>query len=224
VDALSPILTRQPAEMTLTHQWLPTLARLAIAAGDSAACLAVVRTARAEAGAESTAARAAVAALRCEGLRDGDPVPLRAAVGHYRAAGPPAELPSSLEDLAAVLADHGVMEEARNVLNEAIDLYGDLGAKWDVRRAEHRLRGYGVRRGIRGPRPQRASHGWQALTPTELKIAALVAEGLSSPAIAQQLFLSRRTVQTHISHILTKLGGRSRVDIAREVLSRAPRP
>jgi DNA-binding NarL/FixJ family response regulator len=47
-----------------------------------------------------------------------------------------------------------------------------------------------------------------------------VADGLSTPAIAKKLFLSRRTVQTHISHILTKLGVRCRVDIAREVLRR----
>jgi DNA-binding CsgD family transcriptional regulator len=222
VDALSPLLSRRPAEMTLTHQWLPTLARLAIAADDSAACLAAVRTCHAEADAESTPARAAVAALRCDGLYKRDPVPLRAAVQHYRTTGPAAELPSCLEDLATVLADQGSPALAKNVLDEAIDLYGDLGAKWDIRRAEHRLRGYGVRRGVRGSRPQRASHGWPALTQTELRVAASVAEGLSTPAIAQQLFLSRRTVQTHISHILTKLDVRSRVDIAREVLRRTP--
>jgi DNA-binding CsgD family transcriptional regulator len=220
VDALSPLLSRRPAEMTLTHQWLPTLARLAIAADDSAACLAAVRTCRAEAEAESTPARATVAALRCDGLYNRDPAPLRAAVQHYRTIGPAAELPSSLEDLAAVLADQGSTALAKSVLDEAIDLYGDLGAKWDIRRAEHRLRSYGVRRGARGSRPRRASHGWPALTQTELKVAASVAEGLSTPAIAQQLFLSRRTVQTHISHILTKLDVRSRVDIAREVLRR----
>jgi DNA-binding CsgD family transcriptional regulator len=220
VDALSPILSRRPGEMTLTHQWLPTLVRLAIAAGDSAACLAAVRTCRAEAGAESAPARAAVAALRCDGLIERDPAPLRQAVLYHRTVGPLAELGSTLEDLAAVLADHGSTEEAKSALNEAIDLYGDLGAKWDIRRAEHRLRGYGVRRGVRGPRPQRAAYGWEALTPTELKIAALVAEGLSTPGIAQNLFLSRRTVQTHISHIIAKLGLRCRVDIAREVLHR----
>lgn len=63
----------------------------------------------------------------------------------------------------------------------------------------------------------RPATGWDALTPTEQKIARLVAKGLSNPDIASQLFLSRNTVQTHISHILTKFSARSRVEIARAV-------
>jgi DNA-binding NarL/FixJ family response regulator len=58
--------------------------------------------------------------------------------------------------------------------------------------------------------------GWAALTPSEVKIAELVAEGRSNTEVATELFLSRRTVQSHVSHILTKLGARSRVEIARE--------
>ena len=70
----------------------------------------------------------------------------------------------------------------------------------------------------RGRREQRAVCGWEALTPTEIKIAALVAGGESTSDIARGMFLSRRTVQTHISHILTKLGAKGRVEIVREVL------
>ena len=55
--------------------------------------------------------------------------------------------------------------------------------------------------------------GLGALTPTEVKVAGLVAGGESNPDIAAELFLSRNTVQTHVSHILTKLGARSRVEI-----------
>jgi DNA-binding CsgD family transcriptional regulator len=63
---------------------------------------------------------------------------------------------------------------------------------------------------------RRATHGWDSLTPTEATIAGLVVEGLSNPQIAARLFLSPRTVATHVSHILTKLGVHSRIDIARE--------
>jgi DNA-binding CsgD family transcriptional regulator len=63
-----------------------------------------------------------------------------------------------------------------------------------------------------------ASGGWEALTPAETKIAYLVAEGQSNPDIAAVLWLSRNTVQSHVSHILAKLGARSRMEIAREVL------
>ena len=59
------------------------------------------------------------------------------------------------------------------------------------------------------------------MTPTELRVAGLVAQGMSNPDIAGALFLSRRTVETHISHILGKLGARSRVEIVREAVTRA---
>jgi DNA-binding NarL/FixJ family response regulator len=58
--------------------------------------------------------------------------------------------------------------------------------------------------------------------PTELRVAFLVADGYSNPDIAGRLFLSRRTIDVHVSHILAKLAARSRVDIAREALGRQP--
>jgi DNA-binding CsgD family transcriptional regulator len=51
-----------------------------------------------------------------------------------------------------------------------------------------------------------------------VKVACLVAEGRSNPDVAAALFLSRNTVQTHVSHILTKLGAKGRLDIVREAL------
>ena len=123
-----------------------------------------------------------------------------------------------MEDLAAVLAERGQAEEARAALDEAVGLYQGLDARWDIRRAGSRLRPYGIRRGVRGPREPRAASGWAALTPTVVKIAALVARGDSTSEIARGMFLSRRTVQTYISHILAKLGAKSRVEIVREAL------
>jgi DNA-binding CsgD family transcriptional regulator len=134
------------------------------------------------------------------------------------------ELPAALEDLAAVLAGHGHEEDARALLNEAVALYEDMQARWDIRRAEGRLRPYGIRRGVRGRRGPRAASGWEALTPTEIKIAALVARGDSTSDIAKGMFLSRRTVQTYISRILTKLGAKGRVEIVREALRHGVSP
>ena len=54
------------------------------------------------------------------------------------------------------------------------------------------------------------------MTPTEVRVAALVAQGRSNPDIAAEMLLSRRTVQTHVSNILAKLGYGSRIDVARE--------
>jgi DNA-binding NarL/FixJ family response regulator len=52
------------------------------------------------------------------------------------------------------------------------------------------------------------------LSARELEVARLVAGGLSNPAIASALFISVPTVKTHVSHILTKLGLDSRVQLA----------
>ena len=62
------------------------------------------------------------------------------------------------------------------------------------------------------------------ITATEIKIAAFVEEGLSNPEIAARLLLSRRTVATHVSHILKKLDVNSRIDIARESARRTVPP
>jgi DNA-binding CsgD family transcriptional regulator len=218
MQALAVLLPRRYGEMTLIHQWLPDLVRLAVAAGDREMARTAAQACQEEAAAETPPARAAAASLRCQGLLNADPVPLAEAVAHYRAAGPAGELPAALEDLAAVLAERGRPEEARAALNEAVSLYEGMNARWDIRRADSRVRPYGIRRGVRGPRGPRAASGWAALTPTELKIAALVARGDSTPEIARGMFLSRRTVQTYISHILAKLGAKSRVEIVREAL------
>ncbi len=218
MQVLAAILPRHDGEMTLTHQWLPDLVRLAMATGDRQVARTAAQACQEEAAAETQPARAAAASLRCQGLLKSDPLPLRDAVGHYRTVGPAAELPAALEDLAAVLAERGQEEEARAELYEAVGLYEGLNARWDIRRADSRLRPYGIRRGARGPRGPRAASGWAALTPTEVKIAALVARGDSTSEIARGMFLSRRTVQTYISHILAKLGAKGRVEIVREAL------
>jgi DNA-binding CsgD family transcriptional regulator/tetratricopeptide (TPR) repeat protein len=221
---LAAMLPRGEAEMTLTHQWMPDLVRLALAIGDQDTALVAARACQAEAAAETRPARAAAASLRCRGLLDSDPGPLLEAVAHYRAAGPAVELAAALEDLAVVLAGHGREADARAALNEAVSLYEGMQAQWDIRRAEGRLRAHGIRRGVRGQRNQRAATGWEALTPTEVKIAALIAHGDSTADIAKGMYLSRRTVQTYISHILAKLDAKSRLEIVREAERRGVSP
>ena len=224
MQVLAAIVPRHDGEMTLIHQWLPDLVRLAIAAGDRRIARTAARACQEEAAAETQPARAAAASMRCQGLLESDPAPLRDAIAHYRTVGPAVELPAVVEDLAAVLAERGQHEEARAALNEAVGLYESLNASWDIRRADSRLRPYGIRRGVRGPRGPRAASGWAALTPTEVKIAALVARGDSTSEIARGMFLSRRTVQTYISHILAKLGAKGRVEIVREALRQGVSP
>jgi len=75
-----------------------------------------------------------------------------------------------------------------------------------------------ARRG-RGRR-KRPSTGWGSLTPTELEVVKLVAEGLSNPQIADRMFISRKTVTTHLTHVFAKLGLRSRAALSAEVVRR----
>ena len=69
--------------------------------------------------------------------------------------------------------------------------------------------------GVLGPRS-----GWDSLTPTEHSIAGLVAEGLSNPQIGERLFISSRTVQTHLAHVFAKLDMSARAQLAAEVTRR----
>ncbi|WP_344663363.1 helix-turn-helix transcriptional regulator [Catenulispora yoronensis] len=71
-------------------------------------------------------------------------------------------------------------------------------------------------RGSRG----RPSTGWPSLTPTELEVVRLVAEGLTNPEIAARLFISRGTVKTHLSHIFAKLDTVNRTELSAVATSR----
>jgi DNA-binding CsgD family transcriptional regulator len=76
----------------------------------------------------------------------------------------------------------------------------------------HAKRGRGGRK--------RASTGWDSLTPAELDVVKLVCEGLGNKDIAARLFVSPRTVQAHLTHVYTKLGLTSRVQLAQMATAR----
>jgi pimeloyl-ACP methyl ester carboxylesterase/DNA-binding CsgD family transcriptional regulator len=64
-----------------------------------------------------------------------------------------------------------------------------------------------------GARPRRPLTGWASLTPAELSVVRHVQEGLSNPEIAQSLFISRHTVETHLKRAFAKLGVASRTEL-----------
>jgi DNA-binding CsgD family transcriptional regulator len=85
-------------------------------------------------------------------------------------------------------------------------LFEDISAQLGAGRADRVLNRMGIR--------QPASKNAGPLSEREMEVAQLVAEGLSNPAIAARLYLSRPTVASHVTHILTKLGFSSRVQVA----------
>jgi len=214
LDLLYPVwLEPSPLQPRRTsHEICLDLARLAAVVGDRDRAGHLARTTR-ELAATDPVDSLSGTALVCQGLADDDPAPLLAAADAFRRAGRPLHEGYGYENAAVVLARRGEVTQARAALTHALALYTALDAGWDSARAVARLRPFGVHASNRRNH-KRASHGWESLTATELKVAFLVAEGLSNPDIAAKLYLSRRTVQTHVSHILGKLGLRSRVELA----------
>ena len=120
----------------------------------------------------------------------------------------------SLEGRALVAA--GERAQAIAVLREAeqeLDACGSVRVRDEMRRE---LRKLGARAEPRGPATAGDS-GIEALTKRELEIAGLVTDRLTNREIATALFLSDKTVESHVRNIFHKLGVSSRVDVARAV-------
>jgi DNA-binding NarL/FixJ family response regulator len=203
----------------LRHYLVPDLAAVALDAGEQGAASRAADSIGAYAAGHSFPALCR-SAEHVRALADRDPDELAEAAAAHRRAGRPLFAAQAGEQRAWLLAAAGHGNEARAAILEAAAGYETLEASWDLARAETLLRRLGVRRGVRGPR-RRPKTGWDALTGTERVVAGLVSEGLSNPAIADRMFLSRRTVQGHVSAILAKLGVTSRVELATLVTQRA---
>ncbi len=193
---------------------LADAARLATQTGDLITAQSLAGQAAALAAGSQIPHRQA-SALHCGGLIDHDAQRLLAAARLYDDAGRPLQRAKALEAAAEELLGTGARGPARAAFTDAVEVYTALGAAADVARLQAAFRVHGIRRGPHAEH-RRARSGWDSLTPTEIKIAAFVEEGLTNPEIAARLILSRRTVGTHVSHILKKLGVHSRTDIARE--------
>ena len=99
-----------------------------------------------------------------------------------------------------------------DALREALTVFESLGARPAARLARQRLRALGVREVPRGPQ-NRTRTDPQGLTRSEREIFDLLAQGLSNQAVARRLHRSKRTVEHHVSALLTKLGVASRAEV-----------
>ena len=157
-------------------------------------------------------------ALQARGLVDRDATRLVDAVATFRETPLLTALASCCEDAAGALAAAGRSDEAIGLLTEAASIYSEAGATGDLERVDVALRRSGTR--SRNMRPVRPAFGWDSLTPAEMTVSELVASGLTNPEIGARLFVSRRTVETHISHIFRKLDYVNRTQLASEYTRR----
>lgn len=199
----------------------PVLVRLAAATGATERADAVV-TDLDELAARTQISSARGAALRARGLVEGDPDRLLDAVSAFRDSPRRVELAMTCVDAAAALFRADRADEAAAVLDEAVGIYAGAGAVAEVARIDATLRDNGVRR--RRSRAGTVSHGWEALSPTERNVVHLVTRGLSNPQIGEQLYISRRTVETHLSHVFRKVGVANRAQLAAEAIARSESP
>ncbi len=106
----------------------------------------------------------------------------------------------SLVELGAALRRRGQRARAREPLAAGMELADACGAERLVARAGEELRATGAR-------PRRIPRtGVAALTASEQRTARLAADGRSNTQVAQELFVSLKTVETHLSHVYAKLG------------------
>jgi DNA-binding CsgD family transcriptional regulator len=112
-------------------------------------------------------------------------------------------------DLGAALRRTGRRADALELLREGLDAAHRCGAAALAEQARSEMV-------LAGARPRRdAARGRDALTASELRVASMAAEGRTNREIAQDLFVSVRTVETHLTHVYRKLSIDSRDDLAR---------
>ena len=148
------------------------------------------------------------------GMLNADPDAIEETASQFAGAGRRRAEAFAREELACAAGAAGDRERAAAALTAALADYQRMGAVPDRDRVLARTRALGIRRSSREAH-RSADYGWSALTATETRVARLVCDGLTNREIGMRLFVSPRTVQTHVSHILQKTGLRSRVEIAR---------
>ncbi|HEY2690094.1 MAG TPA: AAA family ATPase [Streptosporangiaceae bacterium] len=146
-------------------------------------------------------------ALRAHAEAGGGPACLAEAISLLEAGPARYELALALTDLGSSLRRARQRTEARAPLRRALDLAERTGAAPLAARARQELLAAGAR-------PRRtALTGPDALTSTERRVAGLAADGLSNRQIAQHLFITQATVETHLTHAFGKLGITSRAEL-----------
>ncbi|GAA0265679.1 ATP-binding protein [Cryptosporangium japonicum] len=187
------------------------LVRIALRAGDQRLADRVVARAAADAARNPDLPALVAGEAHARGLAERSASLLDRAVTLLEPGDRPLALAAALED-AGRLAEAGV-----GYLDRALLLFTAHGAHRDAARIRALLRELGVHRRRAGR--ARGLTGWAALTATELEVVRIIGRGATKREAADRLFLSPHTVSTHLRNAYAKLGIRSRVELARIVLT-----
>ena len=153
----------------------------------------------------------AARALGTVTVRDDGMALLREAVTLLEQTPARLELAHAMVELGSALRREGHRAEARDRLRSGLELAHCAGAAPLAQRARQELL-------AAGGRPRRPVFtGVEALTASELRVARLAAEGATNREIAQRLFVTQRTVETHLRHVFQKLDIRTRNELPREL-------
>jgi predicted ATPase/class 3 adenylate cyclase/DNA-binding CsgD family transcriptional regulator len=172
---------------------------------------------------------------------------LHEALRAFYDAGDPSGVADVLESLAALVRELQNAEQAVRLLGAADGIRAGVGCvRFPVRQPDYEAQLSALRDALgqeafaaawsagaplslddavayaergRGER-KRPSRGWDSLSPAEVRVVQLVAKGLTNPQIGERLFISRRTVQAHLSHVFAKLGVASRAELAAQAARR----
>jgi len=194
------------------------LIRIAAAVADEQLAYQAMELAERRSSLNPTVMSCAAAAAHARGIWFDSAEDLERAAQLYRDGPRPLACASALEDLGRVLVAKSDTTSAIGCFDEALALTMRVGAEWDSARLRGRLRRLGVRR--RNVISERPTTGWAALSEPEINVATLAAEGRTNRQIAESLFISHHTVNTHMRHVFEKLGINSRVQLTRFVQER----
>jgi DNA-binding CsgD family transcriptional regulator len=152
-------------------------------------------------------------ALHVRGLVAEDPGSLAEAVRTLRRSPRQLLLADALKDLGSMLLERQRTDEAVEALVEAAEIYQRLGAISGGRAMAKLFRRHGIR-GVRISQPvPRPPTGWDALTPTELRVVDLISAGHTNRSAAGRLGISPNTINTHLRAVFRKLDVKSRVQL-----------
>ncbi len=213
-DPLVPAVPLVPCD----YGYQPRVARLARQVGDAGTAERAAASTEAVQRENPGVHLFAGIAAQTRGLAADDPALLVDAARLLHGTRRPLVAATASEDAGRAL---GLRGDAAAVghLRSAFDVYVALGANADARRVAGLLRRHGVVRRVDAERP---GTGWESLTPSELQVVRIIAEGATNRRAAELLYVSPHTVSSHLRSAFAKLGITSRVQLAALVREREP--